>query len=95
MIEYPELEKAIGTLPPVAQRELLDFVGYLQYKYRGDRSGRVVNLGGLWVAIDLHVTDEDVRALRQQVIGTTHYLGVPTLTGDHVIAASCRAQTLW
>jgi hypothetical protein len=67
MIEYPELEKAVGALPPIAHRELLDFVSYLQYKYRGNQSGRVVKLGGLWAAMDLDVTDEDVRALRQQV----------------------------
>ena len=67
MIKYPELEKTIESLPPPAQRELAEFIGYLQYKHRLDPSGEVVKLGGLWADIDFDVTDEDVRALRQQV----------------------------
>ena len=67
MIKYPELEKTIEALPSPAQKELADFIGYLQYKHRLDPSGEVVKLGGLWADIDFDVTDEDVRALRQQV----------------------------
>ena len=67
MNKYPELEKTIDALPPTAQKELADFVDYLQYKHRLDESGQVVELGGLWANIDFDVTDEDVRALRQQV----------------------------
>lgn len=67
MIKYPELEKAIDTLPTMAQKELLDFVGYLQYKHQADPSGPVVKLGGLWADVDFDVTHDDVRALRQQV----------------------------
>jgi hypothetical protein len=67
MIKYPELEKTIEALPPPAQKELADFIGYLQYKHRLDPSGEVVKLGGLWADIDFEATDEDVRALRQQV----------------------------
>ena len=67
MNKYPELEKTIDALPPTAQKELADFVDYLQYKHRLDESGQVVKLGGMWADIDFDVTDEDVRALRQQV----------------------------
>jgi hypothetical protein len=67
MNKYPELEKTIDALPPTAQKELADFVDYLQYKHRLDESGQVVELGGLWADIDFDVTDEDVRALRQKV----------------------------
>jgi hypothetical protein len=67
MNRYPELEKTIDALPPTAQKELADFVDYLQYKHRLDESGQVVELGGLWADIDFDVTDEDVRALRQKV----------------------------
>jgi hypothetical protein len=67
MNKYPELEKTIDALPPTAQKELADFVDYLQYKHRLDESGLVVELGGLWADIDFDVTDEDVRALRQKV----------------------------
>jgi len=67
MIKYPNLEKAIEALPPPAQKELTDFVGYLQYKHRLDPSCQVVRLGGLWADIDFNVTDDDVRALRRRV----------------------------
>ena len=67
MNKYPELEKTIDALPPTAQKELADFVDYLQYKHHLDESGQVVELGGLWADIDFDVTDEDVRALRQKV----------------------------
>ena len=67
MNKYPELEKTIDALPPTAQKELADFVDYLQYKHRLDESGQVVELGGLWADIDFDVTDDDVRALRQKV----------------------------
>lgn len=67
MSKYPELEELVHSLPPVAKRELLDFVGYLQYKHQLDKSGPVVKLGGLWADVDFDVTDQDVRSLRQQV----------------------------
>jgi hypothetical protein len=67
MNKYPELESALRTLPPAAHKELLDFLGYLQYKYRLDESRPVVRLGGLWADIEFDVTDDDVRALRRRV----------------------------
>ena len=67
MIEYPELEKVLQSLPSVAQRELLDFLGYLQYKYRLDQSRPVLRLGGLWADVDFDVDDEDVRNLRREI----------------------------
>ena len=67
MIKDPELEKASDALPPTAQKELVDFTGYLQYEHRRDQTDQVVRLGGLWADIDSDVTDEDVRAVRQNV----------------------------
>lgn len=67
MPKDPELEETIDALPPVAQKELADFVGYLQYKHQLDPSGNVVKLGGLWADINFDVTDEDIRTLRQKV----------------------------
>jgi hypothetical protein len=67
VIKYSELESALCNLPPAAHKELLDFLGYLQYKYRLGESHPVVRLGGLWSDIDFNVTDDDVRALRQRV----------------------------
>jgi len=65
MIEHPELEKAIESLPSAARKELLDYVAYLQQKY--DTDAPVARLGGLWAGIDFDVDDADVRALREQV----------------------------
>ena len=59
--------KNIQVLPPGAQEELLNFLNYLQYKYRLDRRGDVVQLGGLWADVDLDVDNDDIRALRQRV----------------------------
>jgi hypothetical protein len=67
MIEYPELKEAIDSLPPVAQKELLDFVSYLRYKHHLDQAGSVVKLGGLWADLDFDVSDEDGRNLRRQL----------------------------
>ena len=67
VIKYPKLESALCNLPPAARKELLSFLGYLQYKYRLDESRTVVRLGGLWSDIEFDVTDDDVRALRQRV----------------------------
>lgn len=67
MLKDSELEKKIQALPPNARKELLDFIGYLQYKHQLDPFGQVVKLGGLWCDIDFDVTDEDIRALRRQV----------------------------
>lgn len=73
----PELEQTIRKLPPAACKELIYFVDYLQYKYQPAPADdvvkddvakdEVVKLGGLWADIDLDVSDDDVRALRQQV----------------------------
>ena len=67
MIKYQDWEETVQTLPSVAQKELLDFVGYRQYKHRIDQPGPIVKLGGLWAGIEFDVSDEDVRALRRQV----------------------------
>jgi hypothetical protein len=67
MVKYRELEKVIEALPPPARKELADFIGYLQYKHRLVPPGEVAKLGGLWADIDFHVTDDDIRALRQRV----------------------------
>ena len=67
VIKYPELESALCNLPPAVHKELLDFLGYLRYKYRLSEPRPVVRLGGLWSDIEFDVTDDDVRALRQRV----------------------------
>jgi len=51
--------------------ELLDFVGYLKYRESPKSAPQPVILEGLWEAIHFDVTDEDIRALRQQLTKQT------------------------
>ena len=67
MAELVELEQLVRAWPPAARKELLDFVAYLQHKYSAGEFQKSAKLGGLWAGIPLDVTDEDVRALRQEV----------------------------
>ncbi len=67
MMALSKLEQTIRKLSPAARKELIHFVDYLQYKYQPDPTDDVVELGGLWADINLDVSDDDVRALRQQV----------------------------
>lgn len=71
MTEHPELDKAIESLPVAARKELMDFLTYLQQKYRPDAA--TAKLGGLWVGLDFDVDDSDLRELRQEV--TTQLAG--------------------
>ena len=65
MIKHTELENAIESLPSAARKELMDFLAYLQQKYRADAP--TAKLSGLWVDVDFDVDDADVRDLRQRV----------------------------
>jgi hypothetical protein len=69
MLKDLELEKTIDGLPPIARKELADFVDYLQYKHQLDQSGQSVKLSGMWADIEFDVSDEDIRSLRRQVTG--------------------------
>jgi len=63
-----QLYQEVKWLSSKSMAELLNFVSYL--KYRDDQKitnqPPPVRLEGLWEAISFDVTDEDVRALRQQ-----------------------------
>lgn len=61
-----QIRKAIDALPPRAQEELAQFIEYLQYKYSSPEV-RLTALGGLWADIELDITQEDVRTVREQV----------------------------
>ena len=67
MLTDRRLEKALDALPAAAHKELLDYVGYLEHKFKGEPSAQVVKLGGMWANLDFDVTDEEVRALRREV----------------------------
>jgi hypothetical protein len=66
-----KVEEAIDTLPNAGQAELLSFLDYLQHKYNLEEGSRVVQLGGLWRDLNLEISEEDIRSLRQQ---TTEHL---------------------
>jgi hypothetical protein len=66
-----KVEEAIDTLPNAGQAELLSFLDYLQHKYNLDEGSKVVHLGGLWRDLNLEISEEDIRSLRQQ---TTEHL---------------------
>jgi hypothetical protein len=59
--------KTLGALPPQGLEELSQYLDFLEYKYRGDKNGPVVALGGRWRDLPFDVADADVRALRRQV----------------------------
>lgn len=60
------VDQALDELPPEGLEELARFLDFLRFKH-GTNSHRVVALGGLWRGLDLDVSDEDVRVLRQRV----------------------------
>ncbi|HMT21630.1 MAG TPA: DUF2281 domain-containing protein [Promineifilum sp.] len=59
------IRQAIDALPPTAQTELVQFIEYLQYKYSSPET-RLASLGGTWADIELDITQDDVRAVREQ-----------------------------
>ena len=61
-----QIEQAIRELPPLAQQELAQFIGYLRYKY-SDAEPTILALEGLWADVDFNVSQEDVRQLREEV----------------------------
>jgi hypothetical protein len=66
LIEELVIEK-LRELPPEKQREVLDFVEFLQYKTAPKRPRR--SLKGLWADLDIEITDEDIREARREMWG--------------------------
>ncbi|MBE2198243.1 MAG: DUF2281 domain-containing protein [Anaerolinea sp.] len=64
-----KLEKALKSLPPSAQIELIDFINYLQFKYK-DGETESLALSDLWASQDGNGVQET--KLRRQ--GTAHLL---------------------
>jgi len=56
--------RAMEKLPAEGVEQFLDF---LRFKYSVQKPQDIVTLGWLRKGLDLKVTDEDVRVLRQQV----------------------------
>lgn len=67
-----KVDETVAKLPPGSLWELSSFLDFLVFKYRVTDARPIVALGGLWKDVPFDVTDEDVRALRQEV--TLHLL---------------------
>jgi hypothetical protein len=61
-----QIEQAIRALPPSAQVELAQFIDYLRFKY-GNPEPTVVTLAGLWADVELNISQDDVRQLREDL----------------------------
>ena len=59
--------EAIDTLPPESLEELSKFLEFLRFRQRTQEKPVNVQLAGLWQDEQFDVTDDDIRALRQQV----------------------------
>jgi len=71
MQEMPAVKQKIyqmlDSLPHQGLKDLSQFLDFLEYKYQTGTEANVVSLGGIWQEIVFDVSDEQVRALRQQV----------------------------
>ncbi len=59
--------EAIDALPPESLQELSRFLEFLRFRQRAPEDPMNVQLEGLWQDKQFDVTDDDIRALRQQV----------------------------
>ncbi len=62
-----KIHETIDTLSPESMEELVKFLEFLKFKQRAQGKPVNVHLEGLWRDKSFDVTDEDIRALRQQV----------------------------
>jgi uncharacterized protein (DUF2267 family) len=64
-LEESFLEK-LRQLPPDRQREVLDFVEFLQNK-TGDPVTPRRSVKGLWADLESHITEEDIAEVRAEM----------------------------
>ena len=65
-IEQQVLEK-LRDLPPEKQKEVLDFVDFLQEK--NGQKKPLKSLLGLWAELNIHITEEDIAEARREMWG--------------------------
>jgi hypothetical protein len=65
-IEQQVLEK-LRDLPPEKQKEVLDFVDFLQEK--NGQKKPLKSLLGLWADLNIHITEEDIAEARREMWG--------------------------
>ncbi len=66
-IEQQVVEK-LRNLPPEKQKEVLDFVDFLNEKNGGANKPRR-SLRGLWADLNIHITEEDIAQARREMWG--------------------------
>ena len=66
-IEQQVVEK-LRDLPPEKQKEVLDFVDFLNEKNGGAKKPRR-SLRGLWADLNIHITEEDIAQDRREMWG--------------------------
>lgn len=62
-----QVYQTIEKLPARGLADLVEFLDYLSFRYKVANLESNVALGGLWRDVDFDVTDDEIRALRQQV----------------------------
>jgi hypothetical protein len=62
-----QVYQTIEKLPARGLEDLVEFLDYLSFRYKVAHSESNVALGGLWKDVNFDVTDDEIRALRQQV----------------------------
>ena len=62
-----QVYQTIEKLPARGLEDLVEFLDYLSFRYKVAGSESNVALGGLWKDIDFDVSDDEIKALRQQV----------------------------
>lgn len=62
-----KIYQTLEALPPQGIEELIQFLDFLQHKYRTQQRTKVVTLGGTWEDIPFDITDEEIRTLRRRV----------------------------
>jgi hypothetical protein len=70
MLSSPIRQKVYQTiemLPARGLEDIVEFLDYLSFRYKVADSESNIALGGLWKDIDFDVSDDEIRALRQQV----------------------------
>jgi hypothetical protein len=59
--------ETLRNLPVDKQQEVLDFAQYLKQKVTPRHPRR--SLKGLWADLDIHITEEDIAEVRQEMWG--------------------------
>jgi hypothetical protein len=62
-----KVDTLLEKLPIDGQEELDEFLDRLAEKYAVKQKRNIIALGGIWKAMPLNITDEEIRRLRSEV----------------------------